>query len=190
VPVDLHIQDWPLAYEERLDERPRSAIDLIVIHCTELPDLKTAREYGERELYESHTGNSGHFYIDRDGRVYRFVDPERVANHTRGYNPRSIGIELVNLGRYPDWYDSRQQYMSEAYSEAQIHALEALLAELRARYPRLRHIAGHEDLDTAEVEASDNPAIQVPRKMDPGPLFPWTRVIQTSGLTREFKSPR
>ena len=184
MPVDLAIHDWPLAYESRLDERPRSAIDLIVIHCTELPDLDTAREYGERELYDSGTGNSGHFYIDRDGSVHRFVRIERVANHTRGYNPRSIGIELVNIGRYPHWYDSRYQAMSEAYSEAQIVALQALLERLREEVPTLTHIAGHEDLDTDTVEASDSPTIKVSRKLDPGPLFPWPRVMASSELTR------
>ena len=99
-PPAIHV--WPLPYEERLAQRPAAQIDLVVIHCTELPDLATAREYGERELYDSGTGNSGHFYIDRDGAVHLFARPTRITNHTRGYNPRSIGIELVNTGRFPD----------------------------------------------------------------------------------------
>src|SRR3546814_7681712 len=54
----------PLAYEDRLDARPLSQVDLVVIHCTELPDLATAREYGERVLHTgSGTGNSGHYYV-------------------------------------------------------------------------------------------------------------------------------
>ena len=105
--------DWPLPYESRLAERPLSQVDLVVIHCTELPDLATAREYGERVLYDSGTGNSGHYYIDRDGSVHVFVRPGRVAHHVRGYNERSVGIELVNAGRYPHWLDSRHQAMDE-----------------------------------------------------------------------------
>ena len=97
---DHPIHDWPLPYEERLAERLPSAIDLVVIHCTELPDLPTAREYGERIRHtDSRTGNSGHYYIDRDGRTLRFVGDLRVAHHTFRFNPRSIGIELVNIGR-------------------------------------------------------------------------------------------
>ena len=38
----------PLSYEGRLQPRALEAVDLVVIHCTELPDLATAREYGER----------------------------------------------------------------------------------------------------------------------------------------------
>ena len=41
-PPSVHIE--PLPYEARLDPRPRAQVDLVVIHCTELPDLATARE--------------------------------------------------------------------------------------------------------------------------------------------------
>ncbi len=83
--------------------------------------------------------------------------PERTANHTRGYNPRSIGIEIVNVGRYPDWLDSTHQDMPEAYTEAQIEQLIGLAQQLQSELPNLQFIAGHEDLDTAQVPASDNP---------------------------------
>jgi N-acetylmuramoyl-L-alanine amidase len=181
-PPAVHV--WPLPYEERLAQRSAGDIDLVVIHCTELPDLAMAREYGERQLYDSGTGNSGHYYIDRDGSVHLFVRPTRIANHTRGYNPRSIGIELVNTGRYPDWLDSRRQAMDEPYSEAQIHALVALLGSLRRELPGLSTIAGHEDLDTATEPASDDASKQVFRKRDPGPRFPWPQVLVESGMQR------
>ena len=174
----------PLPYVDALAPRELAAIDTVVIHCTELPDLPMAREYGERVLYASGTGNSGHYYVDRDGGIHEYVDPARIAHHTRGYNPRSIGIELVNTGRYPHWQDSRRQAMDEAYTDAQIEALIALLGELRSRIPSLTSIAGHEDLDLDEVEASDDPSLKVRRKRDPGPQFPWTRVLQDLPLER------
>ena len=178
------IRHQPLPYSDALTARNLADIDLVVIHCTELPDLAMAREYGERVLYASGTGNSGHYYIDRDGGIVEYVDPARIAHHTRGYNPRSIGIELVNTGRYPHWLDSRQQAMDEAYPEAQIEALIALLNELKARIPSLALIAGHEDLDLDEVEASDDPALKVRRKRDPGPQFPWPQVLDAIPLER------
>ncbi|CAN5327153.1 N-acetylmuramoyl-L-alanine amidase [soil metagenome] len=181
-PPTVHV--WPLPYEDHLAERPAGQIDLVVIHCTELPDLAIARDYGERVLYDSGTGNSGHYYIDRDGTVHVFARPTRIANHTRGYNPRSVGIELVNTGRYPHWLDSGHQAMSEPYSESQVGALIALLRVLRAELPQLAFIAGHEDLDTTQVPATDDPSRNVPRKRDPGPLFPWRRVLAQGGLER------
>ncbi len=182
-PPVLHVDLLP--YEARLEARIAGQIDLVVIHCTELPDLAMARRFGEEVRYsESQTGNSGHYYIDRDGAVHQYVRNERIAHHTRGYNQRSVGIELVNTGRYPDWLDSRRQAMDERYTEAQLVALIGLLRQLQIEVPMLRWVAGHEDLDTTEVPASDDPDCMVRRKRDPGPLFPWGRVLQRSGLQR------
>ena len=180
--------DWPLPYADRLGQRAIENVDLVVIHCTELPDLATAREFGERVQHEDGTGNSGHFYIDRDGALHRFVDEERIAHHTRGYNDRSIGIELVNTGRWPDWFDTRKQVMAEPYPRAQIDALLSLLHRLCSECPNLRWIAGHQELDTGKVPASDDPSQQVFRKRDPGPMFPWDRVLSGCGLAR-FAAP-
>jgi N-acetylmuramoyl-L-alanine amidase len=189
-PPHAAIHSWPLPYEERLDARSAEKIDLVVIHCTELPDLATARAYGERVLYAERadggggTGNSGHYYIDRDGSVHIFVRPDRIAHHTKNYNLHSIGIELVNTGRYPDWLNSQHQEMHEPYTEAQIAALIGLLTVLHAEFPNLRWIAGHEDLDTTLVPASDDAQKEVARKRDPGPMFPWSRVLVAVPLLR------
>lgn len=178
----IHARHLP--YAELLAARAPDAVDTVVIHCTELPDLATARAYGERVLYDSGTGNSGHYYIDRDGRIEEYVPSARSAHHTRGWNARSIGIELVNTGRFPDWLDSRRQAMDEPYTDAQIAALTALLRWLCGELQSLAQIAGHEDLDRDEVEASDDPALKVRRKRDPGPLFPWQAVLAAVPLRR------
>lgn len=175
----------PLPYVGRLQPRLLAQVELVVVHCTELPDLATAREYGERVLYpHSGTGNSGHYYIDRDGSIERWVEDGRIAHHVRGYNERAIGIELVNAGRWPRWLDAGHQAMDEPYPDAQVDALVALLQRLQATLPELRGIAGHEDLDREEVAATDDPARRVRRKRDPGPNFPWQRVLGAIGLAR------
>jgi N-acetylmuramoyl-L-alanine amidase len=169
LPTELSIRDWPLPYESRLHVRPLEAIDLVVIHCTELPDMAMTREFGERIHHAAtQTGNSGHYYIDSDGSVSRFVADNRVAN----------------IGRYPHWGDSRYQTFSVAYTKQQIDALLLLLRQLRHDLPNLKYIAGHEDLDRRLEPASDDPAIMLPRRQDPGPLFPWTDVVPASGLQR------
>ena len=171
-----------------LPVREPGSIDLLVIHCTELPDLAMAREYGERIHYpETGTGNAGHFYIDRDGRVERWVATTRVAHHVRGYNERSIGIEIVNQGRFPDWLHSRRQTMQEPYADAQIAALTLLLHHLTQSLETIRWIAGHEDLDREQVPSSDDPSVMVRRKLDPGPTFPWQRVLESIPLQRLYR---
>jgi N-acetylmuramoyl-L-alanine amidase len=180
---ELVIHQAHLPYVERLEYREPASTDLVVIHCTELPDLTTAREYGKRIHYpESATGNSGHYYIDRNGRVEQWVPPERVAHHVRGFNKRSIGIELMNRGRFPHWLNSNAQEMTEPYSEQQISSLIHLLDFLCAANRQLKWISGHEQLDTEKVPATDDPRTQVYRKRDPGPLFPWQDVLRSIAL--------
>lgn len=93
----------PLSYESRLTTRALTQIDMVVIHCTELPDMAMAREYGERVLYDSGTGNSGHYYLDRNGSIQQYVALERVAHHVRGHNLHTLGIELVNRAIPTGW---------------------------------------------------------------------------------------
>ncbi len=175
----------PLPYAQHLANRSLDGIDLVVIHCTELPDLATAREFGERIHYpESGTGNSGHFYVERNGCIESWVPLDRVAHHVKGFNERSVGIELVNHGRYPDWYDSRHQGMHEAYAAEQIESLANLLEWLTAELPGLRWVAGHEELDTGMIPASDDPKQSVRRKLDPGPRFPWGQLLKAVKLQR------
>jgi N-acetylmuramoyl-L-alanine amidase len=176
-----------LPYVERLAIRDPGTIEGVVIHCTELPDLAMAREFGEQIHHAgSQTGNCGHYYLDRDGRIEIWAPVGRVAHHTRGYNELTVGIELVNSGRYPDWLHSEHQDLTEPYPDAQIHALTGLLARLAGELSGLRWIAGHEDLDQEQVPASNDPALLVSRKRDPGPMFPWRRVAGVAGLTRQL----
>ena len=178
----MHIEKQTLPYENRLDDRPLKQIELLVIHCTELPDLATARTYGEQLHYDSGTGNSGHFYVDRDGCVYQWIKAEKVAHHVKGHNQQSIGIELINNGRYPNWHHSEQQQPEETYADDQIDGLIELINHLHRNIPSLKHIAGHEDLDSSLIAASDDAGKQVRRKIDPGPLFPWQYIMKNIQL--------
>ena len=177
------IHENHLPYVSSLETRSYESIDLVVIHCTELPDLATAREYGQHIHYpETGTGNSGHFYIEQNGRVEQWVPPDRVAHHVRGFNERSIGIELDNSGRYPHWLDSNRQVMTDVYPLSQINSLVKLLHKLSSELPGLKWIAGHESLDTSQVRASNDPELFVYRKRDPGPQFPWSKLLSAIDL--------
>jgi N-acetylmuramoyl-L-alanine amidase len=181
--LSLQIYQHPLSYVQRLENRCTDLIQLVVIHCTELPDLHNARQWGEKITYmQSQTGNSGHFYIDRDGRIEEWVPADRVAHHVRRFNDQSIGIELVNNGRYPNWFHSGCQQMKEDYPGVQIKAQSNLLDHLVSLLPGLEGIAGHETLDTDMLPAEDQAEIMIRRKLDPGPCFPWQTILDNTQL--------
>jgi N-acetylmuramoyl-L-alanine amidase len=172
------VDDRLVSWWESLTWRSPESVTTVVLHATEIPTLFGAWEFAERSAAESPdgTGVCGHLYIDRDGSCHRFVPLDRVAAHAAGHNTPSIGIELVNTGRHPDHFDSRSQVPGEDFPVEQTSALVGLLAALRATHPGIVDLVRHSDLDQEMVPASDDPALRVRRRIDPGPRFPWAEV--------------
>ena len=129
---------------------------MVVLHYTVL-DARASLE----RLCDPAAEVSCHWLIARDGAVTGLVEEDRRAWHagrarwgaTRDVNSCSVGIELENDGAGP-------------FPEAQMAALERLLAEVAARHgvPPER-VLGHSD-------------VAVGRKADPGPRFDWPRLAR------------
>ena len=136
--------------------------NLVVIHHTTSDDAAA----GLRSLTDPVRKVSAHYLIGRDGSLYQLVDERQRAWHAgasswggiRDINSASIGIELDNNG-------------DEAFAEAQIVALLALLDDLRSRYAiPAANVLGHADVAPG-------------RKADPSRHFPWRRLaLQGFGL--------
>lgn len=133
----------------------------MVLHYTAMADCEAALQ----RLCTPEHEVSAHYLVSEAGEVIRLVDEDKRAWHAGAgawgdvtdVNSRSIGIELDNPG-------------DRAFAEAQMVALEALLADLIERHdiPPER-VIGHSDMAPG-------------RKTDPGPLFDWQRLAR-SGLS-------
>jgi N-acetylmuramoyl-L-alanine amidase len=148
--------------ERRGGARP----SLIVLHYTGMDSTDAA----SARLCDPASEVSAHYLIGEDGSIARLVPEERRAWHAGAgswsglddVNSHSIGIELANPGPLADF---------PPFPEAQIAALEFLLARVMARHGIAPdRVLGH--ADTAPG-----------RKIDPGPKFPWARLCLT-GLAR------
>lgn len=183
--------DRLVSWYGRLGRRDRESITTLVLHATEIPHLDEAWEFAERSAKKSSdgTGVCGHLYIDREGTVHRFVPIDYIAAHAAGHNASSIGIELINKGRYPHHFDSRYQNPKEPFPESQIAALKRLMAAIVDVCPKLRTLLRHSDIDTNLVQASDDPEIRVRRRIDPGPQFPWSEVKEYWSTLVRDQSP-
>lgn len=168
----MHVNQRLLPFVSRLTEREADDVQVLVLHATEEPGLEDARRLAERSGEQV----SAHYYVDRGGLVQEWVPITRVARHARGHNQHSIGVELVNLGRFPDHFSSSGQIPTEPFPEAQVLALEDLITELCQRCPQLADIKAHSELELRVVPASDDPSLRVSRRIDPGPMFPLDRV--------------
>ena len=54
------------------------------------------------EILQDRRGLSVHFMLDLDGTIYQTLDVKESAWHATIANGRSIGIEVANIGAYPE----------------------------------------------------------------------------------------
>ncbi len=143
----------------------KSAIDMLLIHGTEVDDAKTRAILSGQTAYEA----SAHYYIDDKGRITQYLDESARAWHAgKGYwagsedtNSRSVGIELLAIS-----HDGKFKGEETVYTDAQIDALVQLSKEITSRHNiPAAHVLGH--TDTAPF-----------RKFDPGPKFPWVKLAE------------
>jgi len=77
-------------------DRLREVVDQFVIH------YDVAGTSGRCfQVLQDQRGLSVHFLLDVDGTIYQTLDLRDQAFHATKANPRSIGIEIANLGAYP-----------------------------------------------------------------------------------------
>jgi len=146
-------------------------ISMVVLHYTGMEDAPSALA----RLCDPAAKVSAHYCIDEEGRIFQLVDEQARAWHAglsywrgeRDVNGVSIGIELVNPGH---------EFGYRPFPDAQMTALEKLLADICTRHaiaPAM--VVGHSDVAPA-------------RKMDPGELFPWSR-LAALGLAQSTPQP-
>lgn len=74
----------------------REAVDQFVLHYDACGASRTCFRvlHDERKL-------SVQFLLDLDGTIYQTLDARETAWHATKSNPRSIGVEIANIGAYP-----------------------------------------------------------------------------------------
>lgn len=110
--------------------RNGSVIEMIVMHCTEASLQSTIATFKDGSPNGRQV--SAHYVIDRNGDIYQMVSDSDRANHCKGSNRNSIGIEHVAS-------------MTQPLTPAQSNATAVLVRWLTEQYdiPLLR-IYGHD----------------------------------------------
>lgn len=115
---------------------PRSKVlEYIVIHHT----ASTAKETVE-QIHNFHINNNGwagigyHFYIRKDGTIYRGRPEEYIGAHCENYNSVSLGICLEG------------NFEIEQPTEKQLQSLSELIHNLKQKYGNVQ-VIGHRDLN-------------------------------------------
>lgn len=166
-------------------------IDTIVLHATDGANAMSSAHY----LARGDTSVSAHLVIARSGQVIQLLPFNVRAWHAgmseyagrKGLNDFSIGIEMDNAGRlhrrgvrFFSWFN--KEYSPEEvfttvenghaayyhrYTQAQVCRVVEICILLKSRY-LIRWLLRHSDI--------------TPRKVDPGPAFPFDEVKRHSGF--------
>ena len=138
---------------------PRSMgnIRYLIIHYTGMQSGRVSM----KKLKSPKSKVSCHYFIERNGDVYRMVNDNRIAWHAgkskwmniNNLNKYSIGIEIQNKG-----HSIRYQN----FPKKQIFSLIKLIKILIKKYKiKKKNVLGHSDIAPL-------------RKSDPGEKFPWS----------------
>ena len=134
----------------------RNKTDEIILHHAEAKSA-SVEEVNRWHLERGWTGIGYHFYIRKDGKVYRGRPEWAVGAHAQGHNSRAIGICVEG------------SYMTETMPQAQFDALVALVREEMAKYPGAK-VLRHRDVNSTDC---------------PGTNYPWEALL--AALSSEKK---
>lgn len=84
-------------------------VDLFLIHY----DVCSSSRQCFKILHDVR-GLSVHFMLDLDGTIYQTLDVKERARQTGQANERSIGIEIANIGAYPNMETLEKWYASDS----------------------------------------------------------------------------
>lgn len=146
----------------------RGNTDEIILHHAEAKSA-SVEEVNRWHLERGWTGIGYHFYIRKDGRIYRGRPEWAVGAHAQGHNSRSVGICCEGM------------YMTETMPKAQFDALVGLVREEMAKYP------GAKVLRHRDVNSTDCPGVNYPWKALLAALSP-EKKEETALTYNQFKA--
>lgn len=111
-------------------------IDKIILHCSATPE---GEDFSVEQIRHSHLSRGFsdigyHWYIGRDGKIYKGRDESKIGAHTTGQNAHSIGVCYCG-GCPPRSVKDWQHKGKDTRTPAQRASLVKLCKELKGRYP-------------------------------------------------------
>lgn len=109
-------------------------VDFLIVHHTASTRDMTAEEIHNEHLNLGWLGFGYHFYIRKNGVVYRGRPEDRIGSHCEGFNSLSLGICLSG------------NFEIEEPTIEQLNSLAALVKELQGRYT-MATVHSHSDFN-------------------------------------------
>ena len=125
------IQETKFSFTEKLKLRDFNKLYLIILHHRAGDgDVDSIHAIHKRRGF---AGIGYHFYIRKDGTIYRGRPVEFIGAHCSGNNSSSIGICLEG------------DFRKEQPTEEQLLNLSELIHDLKMEYPQIKRVLNHRD---------------------------------------------
>ena len=125
----------------------RSSTSEIILHHAEA-SRASVEDVNSWHIERGWAGIGYHYYVRKDGTIWRGRPERAVGAHAVGHNDKSIGICCEGA------------YMTETMPAAQLSALKGLICDIMSRYGNLE-LLRHKDVNSTDC---------------PGVNFPWAEV--------------
>lgn len=120
----------------------RTTTDRIILHHA--AGNGTAESIHKYHVSLGWKGIAYHYYVRKDGTIYRGRPEDTVGGHTSGYNSRSIGV------------CAEGNFETDIMSNAQRDAIRELVLDIRTRYPDTKTIK-HKDVGATACPGKNYP---------------------------------
>ena len=142
---DNKVNDAGLKFAYNLTKRTKT--DMIILHHVGEGGNWTVDQIHKAHLSKGWAGIAYHYYVRRDGTIWRGRPEYTIGGHTLNYNSTSIGI------------CAEGNFEHEIMTDAQKSALKALLADVRSRYPV--KVVGHRELNATVCPGANYPFAEI-----------------------------
>lgn len=126
----------------------RSTIDMIVLHHADAKSC-SAKQIHWWHICRGYSGIGYHYFVNKQGEIYKGRPDNVIGAHAKGYNSTSIGICFEGA------------FTKETMPEAQVQAGKELVAYLKKKY-NINKVKKHKDLMATDC---------------PGSLFPFEEIV-------------
>lgn len=121
----------------------RIKTEMIVLHHAAAKSC-TVQQVHQWHLQNGWSGFGYHFFVSRDGKIFRGRPEDTVGSHAKGYNSKSIGVCFEG------------DYTTQTMPKEQLKAGKELVAYLKDKY-KITNVKGHRDLMATSCPGSKFP---------------------------------
>ena len=154
----------------------RNKTEMIVLHHAAAKSC-TVQQVHKWHINKGWSGIGYHYFISRDGEIFRGRPEDTVGAHATGHNSRSIGVCFEG------------DYTTQSMPEAQLEAGKELIAYLKNKY-KITKIKGHRDLMATSCPGVKFPFFEIANAKQSNVKENLILSFQKAATADGFKFPR